>query len=317
MALTLEQYAAYLDTRGLTWPAPPEVEAPKARPHLSYLPGIRAVTWSVYGTLLAISGGELYFVHPQPFIMDVALDKTIQEFNMWASMTRKAGKPADYLREVYADVVREQGTLPGAGKNAEILAERVWEAIIKKLLRKDYHFDAGFYGALNEFSAKVAYFFHASLQGTACYSSAAEMLRILTKRGIAQALIADGQCFTPLQLRRGLKEQDSTLELDAIIPAKRRILSHEVGVRKPSEQLFREALVQLRERDIRPDQVLHVGSRIHNDIVPARRLGMRTALFAGDTASLQATAEQLKTPASRPDVLLTRLEQLAEVVPER
>src|SRR6266850_1279012 len=34
MALTLEQYATYLDSRDLTWPAPPDVEAPKARPHL-------------------------------------------------------------------------------------------------------------------------------------------------------------------------------------------------------------------------------------------------------------------------------------------
>jgi hypothetical protein len=41
---------------------------------------------------------------------------------------------------------------------------------------------------------------------------------------------------------------------------------------------------------------------------------MRTALFAGDTESLQATPEQLKDRATRPDVLLTDLEQLGEVV---
>jgi hypothetical protein len=64
MALTLEQYATYLDTRDLPWPAPPEVHRPKAKPHLVRLPDIRAVTWSVYGTILAIAGGELYFEHP-------------------------------------------------------------------------------------------------------------------------------------------------------------------------------------------------------------------------------------------------------------
>ena len=42
--------------------------------------------------------------------------------------------------------------------------------------------------------------------------------------------------------------------------------------------------------------------------MPAKRLGMKTALFAGDKASLQATPEQFKEPASRPDVLLTRTE---------
>ena len=34
MPLTLEQYATYLDTRGLPWPAPPEVKRPRARPTL-------------------------------------------------------------------------------------------------------------------------------------------------------------------------------------------------------------------------------------------------------------------------------------------
>jgi hypothetical protein len=41
---------------------------------------------------------------------------------------------------------------------------------------------------------------------------------------------------------------------------------------------------------------------------------MRTALFAGDRTSLQATAEQLKAPASRPDVMLTKLRQIAEII---
>ena len=36
--------------------------------------------------------------------------------------------------------------------------------------------------------------------------------------------------------------------------------------------------------------------------------------IAGDRASLQATPEQLKEPASRPDVLLTQLDQIADVI---
>jgi hypothetical protein len=41
---------------------------------------------------------------------------------------------------------------------------------------------------------------------------------------------------------------------------------------------------------------------------------MRTALFAGDRNSLQASADQLKDRATRPQVLLTELTQIAEVV---
>jgi hypothetical protein len=315
MALTLEQYASYLDTRDLPWPAPPEVERPKAKPHLVRLPEVRAVLWNVYGTLLAISGGDLAFEHPQPFVMGVALDKTLQEFKMWPSMSRKPGQPSEYLSHIYDQVLIEQRTVPsGPEKFPEVVSDRLWEAIIKKLLQKDYKWDAGFFGSLNEFSRKVAYFFHASLQGTACYPGAADALRHVAKKGLTQGLLADGQCFTVMQLQRGLSRQDPNFSLEGLVDPGLRTLSYEIRGRKPSERLFRHALSALAQRNLAPAQVLHVGSRVQQDLAPARRLGMRTALFAGDRASLQATAEQLKDPYGRPDVLLTELGQIADVV---
>jgi FMN phosphatase YigB (HAD superfamily) len=315
MPLTLEQYAAYLDTRDLPWPAAPEVKPVKARPHLVRLPGVRGVLWNVYGTLLCIAGGELYFEHPQPFVMNVALDKTIQEFKMWGSMSRKPGQPSEYLKQIYAQVLLEHRSVPGGGeKHPEIAADRLWEAIVKKLLQKDYRFDAGFYGSLNEFSRKVAYFFHASLQGTACYPGAAAALSHLAKAGLCQGLLGDGQCFTTVQLQRGLTAQDSDARLERLLTEGVSVLSYEARARKPSDRLFRQALTALTERGLAPAEVLHVGSRVEKDLVPARRLGLRTALFAGDRESLQATAEQMKDSHTRPDVLLTELSQIAEVV---
>src|SRR5205823_5910163 len=61
MPLSLEQYAAWLDKRDLHWPAPPAPDPVKAKPHLVRLPEVRAVLWNVYGTLLNIAGGELWF----------------------------------------------------------------------------------------------------------------------------------------------------------------------------------------------------------------------------------------------------------------
>jgi FMN phosphatase YigB (HAD superfamily) len=315
MALTLEQYATWLDTRELTWPAPPTVERPRARPHLVRLREVRAVLWNVYGTLLAVPGGELWFEHPQEFVMGLALDKMVQEFKMWGSMSRKPGQPGEYLGQMYSQVLAEQRTFPGGTeKYPEVASDRLWEAIIKKLLQKDYKFDAGFYGALNEFSRKVAYFFHASLQSPQGYPGAAGALRHVSDRGIAQGLLADGQCFTTVQLQRSLATQDSAVRLDKLLDDSLVTFSYELRGRKPSDRLFRKAFDALLARGVEPEQMLHVGSRVTQDVIPARRLGMRTALFAGDKSSLQATGEQLKEPASRPDVLLTELSQLTEVV---
>ncbi len=316
MALTLDQYAAYLDTRhDLVWPAPPEVDRIKAQPYLVRLPQVRAVVWNVYGTLLRIAGGELWFEHPQEFVMNVALDKTIQEFKMWASMSRKPGQPADYMKQLYSSVLFEHRAVPGGTeKYPEVGSDRIWEALIKKLFQKDYKFDAGFFGSLNEFSRKVAYFFHASLQGTACYKDAAFALRHVAEQGVKQGLLADGQCFTRVQLQRGLAAQDKELVLDKVLDKDLTLLSYEVRGRKPSERLIRHAVNALEQKGLAPSEVLHVGTSIARDLVPARRVGMRTALFARDRASLQATAEQLKDPSSRPDVLLTKLSQVADVL---
>ncbi len=315
MALTLEQYASYLETRDLPWPAAPEVERPRARPHLVRLKDVRVILWNVYGTLLNLSGGELLFEHPQKLLMDVALDKTVQEFKMWGSMSRKPGQPADYMAEIYSMVLAEQrGVTTGGERHPEVQAERVWESIVKKLLQKDYKFDAGFYGALNELSRKIAYFFHASLQGTACYPGCADALKAVADAGLSQGLLGDGQCFTAVQLQRALSEQDPDADFERLLPTGMRFLSCDVRARKPSERLFRHALAFLAEKKIGPSEVLHVGSRLTNDLIPARRLGMKTGLFAGDKASLQATPEQLKEPHGRPDVLLTELAQIAEVV---
>lgn len=316
MPLSLQQYADYLDTRSdLPWPAPPKATPIKARPHLTRLPQVKAVLWNVYGTLLAIPMGELLFEHPQAFIMGNALDRTVQEFKMWASMSRKPGQPADYLQSQYKQILTEQSSSTGGGeRHPEVQCERVWETILKRLMQKDYKFDASFYGSMNELSRKVAYFFHASLQGTACYDGAAAAVRHVSEAGLSQGLLADGQCFTTVQLQRGLTAQDTEAKLDEWLTDGLLALSCDVRGKKPSERLFRRAVEQLHSRDIAMNEVLHVGSRIQQDVMPAKRLGMLTALFAGDKTSLQATPEQLKEPASRPDVLLTELDQLRDVV---
>src|SRR5439155_23709410 len=147
MPLTLEQYAERLDDRtDLPWPAAPRIKPPKAKPHLEQLP-VKAVMWTVYGTLVAVPQGELLFEHPQDFVTDAALDKVIKEFKMWNSMSRKPGVPSAYLKELYTKALTTlRLTGSGGEKFPEVQAERVWDDIVKKLLQKAYAFDATTYG---------------------------------------------------------------------------------------------------------------------------------------------------------------------------
>jgi FMN phosphatase YigB (HAD superfamily) len=247
--------------------------------------------------------------------MDVALDKTIQEFKMWKAMTRKPGQPADYMRLMYKNVIDELSFLStSAERYPEIPVDKVWENIVKKLQQNEYTFNAVSYGSLDDYSRKIAYFFHISLQGTACYPGTLEAVRHVHRRLGKQGLLANGQCFTSLQLARGLRAQGATEDFDQLFPPALRVLSHEIRACKPSERIYREMLLRLEGQGVAPNEVLHVGSSIADDVIPARRYGMKVALFVGDKASLRATPDQLKQPATRPDVLLTSPEQIAEVI---
>ena len=137
-----------------------------------------------------------------------------------------------------------------------MIAGRLWEGFIKKLLQKDYKFDAGFYGSLNEFSRKVAYFFHISLQTPAGYPGLTDALRHVADSGLKQGLLADGQCFTTVQLQRCVCRQVEAAKLDELIDSELHTLSCEVRGRKPSERLFRHSMDLLEKKGISPGEVL-------------------------------------------------------------
>src|SRR5207253_2386885 len=119
---------------------------------------------------------------------------------------------------------------------------------------------------------KIAYFFHRALQGTAAYPKAAEALSWCRKRGLVQGLLADGQCFTTLQLQRALDVQQAGLKLDEVLDADVRVLSHTCRARKPSPRIFDQAVDALAKKGIEAHEVLHVGSSLPRDIGPAKKL---------------------------------------------
>jgi FMN phosphatase YigB (HAD superfamily) len=231
-------------------------------------------------------------------------------------MTRRPGAPGDYMRLLYSNALTDLRLQPAADKHPEIRVEKAWEQIVKKLIANEYVFDTGFYGSLDDYARKIAYFFHLSLQGVVCFPGAAKALQHVQKTVRIQGLIADGQCFSRLHLDRALATAGCKRRLDELIPTELQVWSFEVKARKPSERPFREMLDRLKRHSISPGQVLHVGGHIFHDVALAKKMGMKTALFAGDRSSIHASKAMLRRPETRPDVLLTQLPQIAEVVGE-
>src|SRR5207237_7350817 len=105
-----------------------------------------------------------------------------------------------------------------------------------------------------------------SLQGTVAYPGAAQALEAVNALGLRQGLIADAQCFTLVQLQRGLAKDGGTASLDTLFDRSLRALSCELGARKPSERLFKSLLSAVAAQGLAPAQVLHVGARLGQDL---------------------------------------------------
>lgn len=316
MAKSLLEYADWLAERNLRWPAPPKVEPIKVTPSILPLEGIRAVTWEIYGTLLRITDGDLLFDHPQMIRMEIAAEKTIHEFNMWNSMTRRSGKPSDGLLPKYLNALHDARLTSGNRKGdlPEIDAAYIWRKLLGLLNQKEYVYDESLYGDEHQLAEKIAYFFHCSLQGTEAAPGALVTLTALKEGGIRQAVLANAQCFTLAQLTRALRAQGYITDVAEMLPASLNTLSHEWGIRKPSISIFAQAILRFKELGIEPDEILHVGTRMQEDLAVAKSCGFKTVLYAADRTSLQATPEDLKNPDTRPDRLISDLTQLRDIL---
>ncbi|MBI3865513.1 MAG: HAD family hydrolase [Planctomycetia bacterium] len=316
MPKSLKEYTDWLDDRRLLWPVAPDPTPPRATPYLKPLAGVRAVTWGVYGTLLTISSGRLQHLHPDPLCMEVALDKTIHEFNMWHSMSRKPGAPWEYMFQQYKRLVedRQLAASERPGEPPEIDSAQVWRVLIERLGKKEFSWDESCFGDIEEFSEKVAWFFHRALQGVKPAPNAAAALQHVREIGCAQGLVGDGQCFTLVQLSQALDKDGNGPPLSKLFNKGCVSLSYSRGVRQPAASLFDTCLERMAHLGVAPAEIVHVAPRLKEELAPARKLGMRTALYAGDADSLAATSAEVRDPELRPDRILTDLRQIRQIV---
>lgn len=314
MPLSLAEYADLLDERELIWPTVPAPKPVKATASIAPLPGIKVVLWDVYGTLLRTPDGGFTLQPEAEVRLQVALEKTIQEFNMWNSMYRKPGPPWQSMIGQYQSY-RERLSMVACPKTdvRDVDLVELWELIVDRLFDKEYTYDQSVYGDVSELSEKIAYFFHNNLQALEARSGAVQAISDMAGCGIQQGLLSNGQSFTLVQLLRVLSQQGTLPPLHEFVRRDTLLLSHQLGIRKPSRSLFQQAVQQLKRLGVAASEALHVSCRLKTDLVPAKHAGMKTALLAAETTGLEAPVELLKDPDTRPDRLLTDLTQISSV----
>ncbi len=84
-------------------------------------------------------------------------------------------------------------------------------------------------------------------------------------------------------------------------------VSEDIGISKPDPSFFENILKKL---DLRPQEAIMVGDRFDNDIIPAKKLGMKTILVkVGVYAILEP-----RTPDEKPDATVKSVKELTSAV---
>jgi putative hydrolase of the HAD superfamily len=133
-----------------------------------------------------------------------------------------------------------------------------------------------------------------------------EALAALREKGLVMGIISNAQFFVPYLFAGLLNKTLDQLGFDPALL----FYSSRCGYAKPSAYMFHRAVEILAAKKLRPSNVLYIGNDMLKDILPAREVGFRTILFAGDSRSLRMRRGDPRCGQIEPDGVVTDITQL-------
>jgi len=261
-------------------------------PTLDPLPGVRAVLFDVYGTLVISASG------------DIGLAGERDTAGAFAAALESAGirAPTAAGPERLEPAIRASHTQRKAAgiefPEVDILA--VWEEVL-----------GGEVPASRDKLARLTVEYECRVNPVWPMPGLVQLLADLRRRSLVLGIVSNAQFYTPLMLEGFLGAPLTDLGFDAECCA----WSYRLLEAKPSTRIYRTALAGLdRVHGIAPGEVLYVGNDLRNDIWPASVTGCRTALFAGDARSLRLREDDPRCAGVVPDRVVTDLSQITDAI---
>jgi putative hydrolase of the HAD superfamily len=272
--------------------------APKTGP----LRGIRAVLFDVYGTLLVSGSGDIGV--GQGVESTAALREALQAAEVAVGAGPGAVDPTVGVRAYEAAIFASHRHARARGLRwPEVDILEIWGEVLGGLLPEHRI-------GIPQL-ARVAAEYECRVNPVWPMPGMAESLRRLRDAGLLLGIVSNAQFYTPLLFSALIGQDLGSLGFRRELCA----WSYRLGEAKPSEAIFRPVLERLRSGfGVEPGQALYIGNDMLKDIRPAHDLGFRTALFAGDQRSLRERHDESSCQGLRPDTVVTRLDQLPEML---
>jgi len=244
-------------------------------PKLPRLEGIRAVVFDLYGTLLiSDAGGERSGPEPDPEGMPGLGDRLEKTIALHHERRRAEGVafPEVEIREVWAEAMAAGGfPVPSREELERIILEQ-----------------------------------ECRVHPVWPMPGAIELLGDLRARGMVMGIISNAQFYT-LPVMEGLF--GGSLD-DLGFHPDLRVFSFEDGEGKPSLRLFETLREKAAALGIAASEIFYLGNDWKKDALPARAVGFRTGLFAGDVRSLRLGGVGEEEAWESVDAVVTGLEEV-------
>ena len=269
-------------------------------PRLKQLNNIRAVIFDIYGTLFISASGDLGSSELKDDLLYQALSETgffidkgkaglisSDSFRCTVNSQHNESK-RNGIKYPEVDVVTIWGFLLRKWQEQELITGKISKARVKEFICR--------YEALTNPIWPMPFLL--------------ETLSWLSERYIL-GIISNAQFYTPLIFQSFLNTDLQELGFKEGLS----VFSYLEGVAKPDLSLFEKLNKKLISFFNTPtENTLFIGNDIKNDIFPAQKAGMKTALFAGDKRSLRLYEDDDILKKCIPSVIITELSQIKQIL---
>ncbi len=270
-------------------------------PKLSHLHGIKSVVFDVYGTLLVSGSGEIGTAVQND--RNSVFCQALASAGFVVKNNTVCEKGIDFFHN---HIARHHKELISKGiPHPEIDILEIWSETINSLVREKL-----VQGKQTKLSfMKLSIMYETLSNPLWLMPGFIDFVSTIREKYIL-GIISNAQFYTPLMFNALLQE-----DIEAIGFHKDLLYySYQFKRAKPSLFMFEKMKKRLYNHYmIRQDEILYVGNDMLNDVASASKCGYKTALFAGDTRSLRLRKDTVSD--IHPDVILTDLRQLKEVLP--
>lgn len=248
---------------------------------------IQCILFDIYGTLFISGSGDISIARQQSHLTQ-NLKSLLDRYQITKT-------PQILLDDFFSSIDIEHKRLRKKGVDfPEVEIDRIWKRVLE----------------IEDLDAVRSFAVEFELIVNPVYPmpNLEKTLSVCKKSKVLMGIISNAQFFTPYLFNWFLDSspEDLGFRSDLIF------YSYQSGHAKPSPFMFEAAVKNLRNINISAYSVLYIGNDMLNDIYPAKMVGFKTALFAGDARSLRLRENHLKCQNLSADLVITDLIQILD-----